>query len=212
MSKETRISRGFSTTRLEAFSDGVFAIAITLLVLDIAIPIGTDKDLLNVLLHQWPTYMAYFVSFATIGSTWFAHSAITEYLEKANRGLVRINLLLLMVVSFLPFPTKLLAEFIRNPEAERVAVTFYGIVLMIVSILIYSLWKFAVKDKLVKIESSDDDIEVISKRLKPSLAAYIVLIIIGLFVPIIAVIGYFLIALYIIFPAHLIKRRLQHDD
>ena len=81
--------------------------------------------------------------------------------------------LLLMVVSFLPFPTKLLAEFIRNPEAERVAVTFYGIVLMIVSILIYSLWKFAVKDKLVKIESSDDDIEVISKRLKPSLAAYI---------------------------------------
>ena len=96
------------TARLEAFSDGVFAIAITLLVLEISVPAHAEDDLLGAVLDQWPSYLAYFVSFATIGAIWLAHTAVTEYLDHADRWLMRINLLLLLFVSFLPFPMKLL--------------------------------------------------------------------------------------------------------
>lgn len=112
---------------MEAFSDGVFAIAITLLVLEIAVPAGSGGDLLAVLGDEWPSYLAYFVSFASIGAVWLAHTVITEYLDHANSVLIRLNLLLLLVVSFLPFPTKLLAEYVKESEAERVAATVYGI-------------------------------------------------------------------------------------
>src|SRR5215475_1915207 len=113
--------RGLATTRLEAFSDGVFAIAITLLVLEISVPPNSGGDLLRAILHQWPSFLAYVVSFSTIGSTWLAHNAITEYLVVADGYFIRLNLLLLLFVSFLPFPTKLLAEYTDETGAERVA-------------------------------------------------------------------------------------------
>jgi hypothetical protein len=97
---------GYRTGRMEAFSDGVFAIAVTLLVLEIAVPAGSGDDLLGALGDQWPSYLGYLVSFATIGAVWFAHTVITEYLDHADSVLIRLNLLLLLVVSFLPFPTK----------------------------------------------------------------------------------------------------------
>jgi uncharacterized membrane protein len=106
---------------MEAFSDGVFAIAITLLVLELSVPAGSGDRLLRAFAEQWPSYLAYVVSFATIGAVWVGHSVITEYLERADAGLIRLNLLLLMVVSFLPFPTRLLAEYVREGRAERVA-------------------------------------------------------------------------------------------
>lgn len=90
----------FRTTRLEAFSDGVFAIAITLLVLEIAVPSGSEGDLLGAVVGQWPTYLGYLVSFSTIGAVWLEHTVITEYLDHATSVLIRLNLLLLMVVSF----------------------------------------------------------------------------------------------------------------
>ena len=104
----------FRTTRMEAFSDGVFAIAITLLVLELAVPSGSDVDLLGAVLDQWPSYLAYLVSFSTIGAVWLAHTVITEFLERATPVLIRMNLLLLMLVSFLPFPTRLLGEYVGD--------------------------------------------------------------------------------------------------
>jgi uncharacterized membrane protein len=90
----------YRTTRMEAFSDGVFAIAITLLVLEIAVPAGSEDDLLGAVLGQWPSYLAYLVSFSTIGAVWLEHTVITEFLDRATSVLIRLNLLLLMVVSF----------------------------------------------------------------------------------------------------------------
>jgi uncharacterized membrane protein len=98
----------FRTNRVEAFSDGVFAIAITLLVLEIAVPAGSEHDLWGAVVHEWPSYLAYLVSFSTVGAVWVGHTVITECLARATPVLIRLNLLLLMVVSFLPFPTKLL--------------------------------------------------------------------------------------------------------
>ncbi|MCX6728375.1 MAG: TMEM175 family protein [Candidatus Saccharibacteria bacterium] len=201
--------RGFGISRLEAFSDGVFAIAITILVLEIGVPKGAEEDLLKALLGQWPAYLAYFVSFATIGAAWFAHSAITEHLERSDRGLARINLLILMFVSFLPFPSKLLAEFIGNPSQERVAATLYGTVLFLITILLSFLWKYAQKNKLVKAESGQEDIDVISARFTPSLYGYAVIIIVGLFIPGIAVFGYLAIAVFILFPTETLRKILH---
>lgn len=91
--------RTLSTRRLEAFSDGVLAIAITLLVLDITVrPPGGLADVLR----EWPAYLAYIVSFLTIGAVWLAHTTLTEVLARTDQILLRLNLLLLLAVSFLP--------------------------------------------------------------------------------------------------------------
>ena len=139
-------------------------------------------------------------SFSTIGAAWLAHNAITEYLERADAAFVRLNLLLLLFVSFLPFPTRLVAEYIHQDKAERVAVTFYGIVLLLSSTMLLVLWRYAVRARLVRPDTADEEIELLTERLTPGLGAYLVLIVSGLFVPIIAVIGFLGIALYYIIP------------
>ena len=116
--------RFLGTDRLAAFSDGVFSIAATLLVLDIAVrPLGTP---LQQVLHAWPDYLAYVVSFLTIGAAWLAHTGLTGRLERSDPIFLQINLLVLLVVAFLPFPTRLVADALHNTGAERVAVTSTG--------------------------------------------------------------------------------------
>jgi uncharacterized membrane protein len=192
--------RGFQTGRLEAFSDGVFAIAVTLLVLDIALPASADKHLLRSLIDLGPSYLAYVASFSTIGAAWLGHNAITEYLDRVDAAFVRLNLLLLLVISFLPFPTRLYADYIGQDSNERVAVTFYGITLLLSSTLLMVLWRYAVRAQLVRPDADDEEIQLLTTRLTPGLVGYLVLIAAGLFLPIIAVIGYLAIALYYIIP------------
>jgi uncharacterized membrane protein len=95
------VTKTLRTGRLEAFSDGVFAIAITLLVLEISVPLEIEDGLLDAFLDQWPSYLAYLVGFATIGAVWLAHTSITHYLHGVDAILVRLNLLLLLLVAFL---------------------------------------------------------------------------------------------------------------
>src|SRR6266516_7310063 len=121
------------TSRMEAFSDGIFAIASTLLVLDLAIPATSQPDVGQRLLEQWPIYLAYLVSFATIGQAWLGHSVITEYLDRADSILLRLNLVLLFFVSVLPYPTHMLAEYFSSENAERIAVTVYGLNLLAIN-------------------------------------------------------------------------------
>src|SRR3954447_16101893 len=127
----------WSTGRLEAFSDGVLAIAITLLVLEIKIePSGFDH-LWRALAHEWPSYLAYVTSFLTIGAVWLAHHALFVRLRAIDAVLMRLNLLLLMAVSFLPFPTGLMAEALRESDsAERAAVVVYGVLAGTIELLL----------------------------------------------------------------------------
>ena len=194
------LRRGLATGRLEAFSDGVFAIAVTLLVLDIALPASAERHLLRSLVDLWPSYLGYVVSVATIGAMWLGHNAITDYLERVDVGFVRLNLLLLLFIAFLPFPTKLVAEFIGKDSPERVAVTVYGLNLLVASTLLLVLWRYAVRYRLVRPDAADEEVELLTKRLTPGLAGYLVLILAGLFIPIVAVIGYLGIALFFIIP------------
>jgi TMEM175 potassium channel family protein len=197
----------FRTTRMEAFSDGVFAIAITLLVLEIAVPAGSEADLLGAVLDQWPSYLAYLVSFSTIGAIWLEHTVITEFWERATSVFIRLNLLLLVVVSFLPFPTKLLGEYVGEEAPARVAVTIYGLNLFLASALVSLLWRYAVREGLIRPDVADSDVKMITNRLTPGLAGYVVMIVLGLFLPVVAVLGYLIIAVYIIFPFGALRRR-----
>lgn len=198
---------GYRTGRMEAFSDGVFAIAITLLILDIAVPADSGNDLLGAMGDQWPSYLAYFVSFATIGAVWFAHTVITEYLDHADSVLIRLNLLLLLVVSFLPFPTKLLAEYIHESDAERIAATVYGINLLLAFVMVSVTWRYAVREHLVTPDLADEDVKTLTKRLTPTLGVYVLMIFVGLFVPVAAVVGYLALALFVLIPFRAVRHR-----
>jgi len=112
----------------------VFAIAITLLVLDLAIGAAGRRHLLHAIFHLWPSYLAYVTSFFMIGLVWMGHHVIISLSTGVDRQLTKINLLLLFFVAFLPFPTRLLGEFIRDPHAERVAAVFYGSWLLLISV------------------------------------------------------------------------------
>jgi uncharacterized membrane protein len=201
---------GYRTGRMEAFSDGVFAIAITLLVLEISVPPGSEGDLLGALADQWPSYLAYFVSFSTIGAVWVAHTVITEYLDHSDSVFLRLNLLLLMLVSFLPFPTKLLAEYAATSEPERIAATVYGINLLLALTMLSIVWRYAVIEKLVRPDLADEDVRTLTRRLTPSLGVYVVMIVLGLFLPLLAVLGYLALALFILVPFGVIRHRAGH--
>ncbi len=124
-STEPRPRKTQGTTRLEAFSDGVFAIAITLLVLELSI--GDSGTALERVLATWPLYLADLVSFLTIGAAWLAHTVITHRLIEVDGIFLRLNLLLLMFVSLLPFPTRLVAERLEVLSGERAFVAMYGL-------------------------------------------------------------------------------------
>jgi uncharacterized membrane protein len=203
--------RSLRTARLEAFSDGVFAIAITLLVLEISVPAGSEDDLLGAVLDQWPSYLAYVVSFSTVGAIWLAHTAVTEYLDRADRWLMRINLLLLLFVSFLPFPTKLLAESVDHEDAGRVATTVYGVTLFVIAVLISGLWRYAVYERLVRPDAADEEVNVLTKKLTPGLGGYAAMIVLGIFLPVLAVLGYLAIAVYYLVPLGSLRRRPRRD-
>jgi uncharacterized membrane protein len=132
-----------STSRVEAFSDGVFAIAITLLVLEIAVPAATGEDALGKeLLHLWPSYVSYGVSFLTVGIMWVNHHAICNHIAVVDRVLLVLNLLLLMCIAFVPFPTGLVAEHLGEPGL-RAAALAYGITLTVTAVFFNAMWRYA---------------------------------------------------------------------
>jgi uncharacterized membrane protein len=123
-----------SKARLEAFSDGIFAIAATLLVLDLGVP-KTGSSLLEGLLHQWPAYAAYATSFLTIGIIWVNHHAVLQRLERVDRGLLFLNLILLLFVALIPFPTKVLAQYLQSWGADaHVAAAAYGVAMILMGL------------------------------------------------------------------------------
>jgi uncharacterized membrane protein len=115
-----------STRRLEAFSDGVIAIAITLLILDIRVPEPGDGSLGHALAEQWPNYAAYVVSFLTIGIIWINHHASVARLRRADHGLLVLNLLLLLSICVLPFTTSLMAAYLREVNGQHLAAAVYS--------------------------------------------------------------------------------------
>ena len=193
-------------SRLEAFSDGVFAIAITIIVLELAVEPDAGQHLLRSIADEWPSYLAYVTSFLTIGVVWMQHSAITGTLRAADANLYRINLLLLLLASFLPFPTKLAAEYLHEPDAERVAVVFYGLVLFALVLALTWFGRYATRDQ--RLVREDVDAERVEARFSqlPSFTLYVVGIVVGLLAPTAAVIVYLVSALLRGLPVGAVRR------
>lgn len=200
---ETR--RFVSTTRLEAFSDGVFAIAITLLVLDLSIP-GSGPALDRVL-QAWPFYLAYVVSFLTIGAAWLGHTGITDRLDKADFTLLRLNLVLLLAVAVLPFPTRLVAEGLDDVSDERVFVAMYGVTLLGIRVLLYGLDTYARREGLYPPAALGTP-DVVTRTVLPVVIAYGTAILVGLLLPAVAVGLYCAIAVVLVVPFRELKRLL----
>ncbi len=138
------------TGRLEAFSDGVFAVAITLLVLNIKIPgidappgqLPSDTQLWDILLKELPMLAAYVTSFATIGVMWLNHHRLFTHIKRTDTVLILLNLLLLLVIVFIPVPTALVAEYLVHPDQHAAALLYSG-TMVILAVCFNLLWRYA---------------------------------------------------------------------
>lgn len=144
-------------SRVEAFSDGVFAIAITLLVLTVAQP-RTYRNLAHQLGTQWPSLAAYVVSFAIIGIMWINHHSIFTHLDHVDRGLLYINLLLLMTIAFLPYPTGVLGQALAKGQGTRTAAVVYGVVMVANAYAWTGLWLYASRHRrLLRVDFPENE-------------------------------------------------------
>jgi uncharacterized membrane protein len=138
------------TNRLEAFSDGVFAVAITLLVLNIRVPgldlsagqLPTDPALWQILRDEWPMLVAYITSFLTIGIIWLNHHRLFSHIKRVDTLLLMFNLLLLAIIVFVPVPTALLAEYMVQPDQHAAAIIYSG-VFFLLAVCFNLLWRYA---------------------------------------------------------------------
>lgn len=150
-------TNGLTTGRVEGFSDGVLAIAITLLVLQLGSG-HAGGSLANRLSHEWPSFLSYFISFMNIGTVWLNHHRVVSRLGRIDHPFLVLNLLLLMVVSVLPFPTRVVGEQLADgtDADQRTAALLYGGAFLVASIAFFVLWLSAAKGRrLIKPGASD---------------------------------------------------------
>ena len=129
------------TGRLETFADGVFAIAITLLVLAIRLPTPTE-DLRSALADRWPEFVGYLVSFLTIGIMWVQHHRLFTLIRRSNSTFAMINVIFLMFIAFVPFPTAVLAQRLGNGIDAVGATIFYGATMTAVAVMFNAIWRY----------------------------------------------------------------------
>ena len=196
-----------TTARLETFSDGVFAIAITLLVLEFSVDTATS-DLGAELLHIWPSYLAYVTSFLTIGVIWVNHHTLFDLIDHVDRTLLFLNTLLLMVVAFTPFPTRLIAEFLREEDDEQTAALAYGITFVVMAVLFQLLWRWmSTNRRLIRADVSQDAIDDITRSYAPGIPIYAGATLVALVSPLASTVLYLVIALFYALPPSLYRLR-----
>lgn len=156
------------TSRLEAFADGVFAIAATLLIIEIHLPgegaVGQE------LLEIWPSYFAYALSFLTIGIMWVNHHVVLAYTREADRAFLFINLFLLMAIAFVPFPTALVAEHIGE-EGAREALLAYGLTFTVIAVFFQAFWQYASR-RLLRSDADPREVSGINRSYLPGVPMY----------------------------------------
>ena len=145
------------TSRLEAFSDGVFAVAITLLVLDLNVPGG--ENLWHQLKQEWPQFAAFFVSFWVIGIIWVNHHGLLDHLKRVDRPVLYLNLLVLMTVVFIPFSTALMADHLKSGADENVAALVYALAFLAMGMAFGLLWTYVTRHRAsLGVELGDEQV------------------------------------------------------
>ncbi len=188
------------TARIEAFSDGIFAVAITLLALEIGVDIKeiqihhslettTNKELFDALLAEWPPFFAYFNSFASVLLMWMAHHQIFKFVRTTNIQLILVNGLLLLLVALVPFPTKTLGEFIGS-SAQKMAILFYTLNSVLISAA-FVFFMYAAKSKngeLFVPQTPQLAVDQITRGLWIGLLLNLTIFAIAFFIPVLALI------------------------
>jgi uncharacterized membrane protein len=157
------------TGRIEAFSDGVFAIAVTLLVLELKVPqLAEDAgsaELWSALLGRWPSYAAYLVSFMTILIVWVNHHRLFTIIQRSDSRFLFLNGLLLLVVTTIPFPTALLAEFLQRPSASVACAIYCGTFVML-ALAFNAFWRYAAyRNRLLTRTTTTEQVAAVSRSL-----------------------------------------------
>jgi TMEM175 potassium channel family protein len=191
------------TTRFETFSDGVFAIAATLLVLELSV---SGDDLGHALLHIWPQYLAYVTSFLTIGIIWMNHHHTVSLIARTDRTMLFINNLLLLTVAFLPFPTKLVGDNLRGGDEQAAALAYAG-TLVAMAILHQFWWQYARRNRrLIADEAPDSALRAVDRAYWPGVPMYLAVFVVAFFSPLAAVVITFAIAAFYLPSAALFDR------
>jgi uncharacterized membrane protein len=172
--------------RLVAFSDAVFAITITLLVLDIKAP-GDYANLLHGLGALWPSYLAYVLTFLFIGQVWANHHVMFDHIRAADRVILLLNTVLLMIVAFLPFATSVLAGALRSGHGQRTAVVFYGIAFDATALTFNAVWQYARRHRLLSETLDTAGAAAIGRRFRLALAWLTTGALLGLLLPFLGV-------------------------
>lgn len=183
MSFDAERAHHFDTTRIEAFSDGVFAIAITLLIIEVGVPhVEGGESLSHALRGLWPSYFGFALSFVTIGIMWANHHSMFRDIERIDHTLVVLNLMLLLCISFIPFPTAVLAEYMRDDENARAATLAYGGTFTVTAIFFNAMWFYASRNRrLIDDHVSDARVRTRTRRYLPGTPLYALGMVIALF-------------------------------
>ena len=212
---ENNFNLEITTQRLEAFSDGVFAIAITLLILEVKIPKHEDLiasgGLTNFLLHLWPSYFAYVFSFIIIGIYWSNHHYLFKFFKRTDHYFNLLNVLFLMCIAFLPYPTAILGDFIADKEYMGTAVTLYSIGIWLPAATWWILWIYGSnKYRLIDPRLTPSFVRTLHRQYALSNLFYVLAIIISLISPVASlVINVGLTLLYLSAPG---KPKYEHGD
>ena len=190
-------SPGMSTGRLETFADGVFAIAATLLILNVDAQVVRDAPNLGErLLHIWPSYVAYAASFVTIGIMWVNHHTIMTQVERADRRFLVANIGLLVCIGFFPFTTRLVAEHVRGGGAEAAALA-YGLTGVATAVMFNVTWFYAALDKrLLRPDADPAIVSGITRAYIPGPGIYLTATLVAFVSPVASIILFGVIALF----------------
>jgi uncharacterized membrane protein len=194
------------TARLETFADGVFAIAATLLIIDVSVR-APGHELGHAVLDAWPQYAAYAVSFITIGIMWVNHHTCMRMIDRFDRLFLTINLLLLMCIAFVPFPTRLIAEHFHDSGLRAAALT-YGVTMVATSICFGSFWFYAAHgNRLMAGDADQRVISGISRSYLPGAPIYGAATLVALVSPKAAVALFGAIAIFYLLESSILGRR-----
>ena len=189
-----------TTSRLEAFSDGVFAIAFTLLVLEFRPP-ATNIPLTSYLSSLWPSILAYSISFLLIGLIWANHHSMFVHIRRVDRCLLFLNTMLLADVAFLPFPTQLLARALRLRADVPTAAFFYGLVITIGGLFFNAVWLYAIRhSSLISEKTPVRYIHQVKRGFLIGPASYGLATVFALVAPTVALVCYAILILYFWLP------------
>ena len=197
-----------STARLETFADGVFAIAATLLILNVDAQIGEHSSALgHRLLEIWPSYIAYAVSFVTIGIIWSNHHTVMAQLGRVDRTFLMLNVLLLLCIAFVPFPTRLIAEHLRDRHDLEAAALAYGATMTVMSIAYFTLWIYASHaGRLLHTDADPRVVSGITRSYLPGIPVYLTATLIAFVAPLASVIMFAAIALFYVIESSIFGR------